>query len=331
MPSTATRAIPVGLIGAGKHGQRYIQHIGHDVPELALVALSRQDAGRGTEQARTLGCRFHADWRDLVADRAVEAVIAVVPPTLHLPIADAVAAAGKALVVEKPLAVTAADAATLVRRVRAAGIPALMAHTLRWNAVVGALRERLPALGPLRAVVLNQRFEPSRLAWLDDPAVCGGGILLHTGVHSFDLVRHLTGREVVRAWCRTDRVDTARTEDNFTAVLDLDGGAPLVTVTGSRSTAGRSGLIDVAGADGQFVGDHAHGFAYTVRGLERTPVELPPPVPTVREALRAFVRLVVAGERPRVDLEDGARAVAIAEACRMAADAGAAVPVPALV
>src|SRR5205085_11192595 len=140
-------------------------------------------------------------------------------------------------------------------------------------------------------------------AWLDDPAVCGGGILLHTGVHSFDLVRLLTGREVVRAWCRTARAHTTRTEDNFTALLELDGdGLPLVTVTGSRSTGGRSGMIDMAGAEGQLVGDHALGFAYAVRALLRTPIDLPPPVPTVRETLRAFVRLLRDGEAPPVAL-----------------------------
>ena len=49
---------PVGLIGAGKHGQRYLQHIRADTPELRLVALSRHDAMRGAAQASELGCRF---------------------------------------------------------------------------------------------------------------------------------------------------------------------------------------------------------------------------------------------------------------------------------
>ncbi|HYV58025.1 MAG TPA: hypothetical protein VE911_10785, partial [Candidatus Nitrosopolaris sp.] len=130
------------------------------------------------------------------------------------------------------------------------------------------------------------------------------------------------GREVVRVSCRALRADTRHTEDNFVAILELEGGAPLVTVSGSRSTAGRSGLIDVAGAAGQLVGDHALGFAYGVRGLERSPLALPGMVPTVREALRAFARLVVAGEQPPVSVEDGARAVLIADACRASADAG---------
>jgi predicted dehydrogenase len=319
--------VAVGLIGAGKHGRRYAHHILADVPELRLTALSRRDAAAGREQAALFSCRFHEDWGALVADPAVEAVIAVVPPTLHPAISAAVASARKPLLLEKPLAATAADAREVVRAIRGAGVPCLMAHTLRWNAVAGAIRDRLPELGPVRALALSQRFEPSPLAWLDDPAVAGGGIVLHTGVHSFDLVRWLTGREVARVWCRTARIDTRRTEDNFVAWLALEGSDALVTVAGSRSTGGRSGLIDVAGARGQLVGDHALGFAWAVRGLERIPLPLGPEVPTVREALRAFVGLLTAGTPPPAEVEDGARAVLIADACYRAAASGGPVTV----
>jgi predicted dehydrogenase len=318
---------PVGVIGAGKHGQRYLNHIRNDVALLRLVALSRRDADRGPAQARDLGVRFHADWRDLIADDAVRGVIAVVPPSLHRPIAEAVAAAGKSLLIEKPLATSGRDAAAVVRCVRAAGIPCLMAHTLRWNTVVRAIRSRLADLGPLRALVVNQRFEPSPLEWLDRPELSGGGILLHTGVHSFDLVRWLTGCEVTRVSCRVARAITVRTEDNFLAILELAGCDALVAVGGSRATAGRSGLVDAACRDGQIVGDHQQHWLHTVRALERSPVDLGHAAPTVREALAAYARLVVAGEPPPVALEDGARAVLIAEACRQSAASGAPTPV----
>ena len=321
--------LPVGLIGAGKHGQRYLQHILADVPALRVGALCRHDAARGAAQARELGCRFHGDWRELVEDPAVAAVIAVVPPSLHRPIAEAVATAGKALLIEKPLATTSADAAAIVRCLRHAGVPCLMAHTLRWNAVVRALRDRLAGLGPLRALVVNQRFEPSPLGWLDQPELSGGGILLHTGVHSFDLVRWLTGCDVTRAWCRTARSITVNTEDNFLATLELEGSDALVAVGGTRATAGRSGLVDAACRDGQLVGDHQQHWLHLVRGLERFPVDPGPQAPTVREVARAFARLVLDGERPPVSLEDGARSVAIAEACmRSAADGAPAAVAP---
>jgi predicted dehydrogenase len=319
--------IGVGLIGAGKHGQRYAQHVGRDVPGLVLRALSRRDVERGGAQARELGVRFHADWRDLVADPAVRAVLVVVPPTLHRPIAEAVAAAGKALLIEKPLATTGADAVAIRRALLAAGVPCLMAHTLRWNSVVRAVRGLLPSLGPLRALALNQRFEVSTLDWLDQPEIAGGGMVLHTGVHSFDLVRFLTGRDVRRVRCRTSRVATRRTEDNFAAVLDLEGDGAIVTVSGCRATAGRSGLIDVAAAEGQLVADHQLHFAYRVHGLERTALDLPPPTHTVRDALAAFAALLETGAEPPTSLSDGVRSVQIAEACLRSAAADAAVDV----
>jgi predicted dehydrogenase len=53
-------------------------------------------------------------------------------------------------------------------------------------------------------------------------------------------------------------------------------------------------------------------------------------VPTVRETLDAFARLVLGGERAPAEIEDGARAVLIAEACRRSAASGSLVPVESL-
>src|SRR5262249_24069975 len=50
--------VGVGVVGAGKHGTRYLNHLRADVPDLRLVALSRGDAVAGAAQARELGCRF---------------------------------------------------------------------------------------------------------------------------------------------------------------------------------------------------------------------------------------------------------------------------------
>jgi len=194
-------------------------------------------------------------------------------------------------------------------------VPFLMAQTLRRNGVVMKIREELASLGRVDQIFLSQRFEPSSLEWLDDPARSGGGIVLHTGVHSFDLVRFLSGRDPRSVFAATTRVATRRTEDNFAAVFELDGPNLLATVGGSRSTAGRNGTIEISGERGQLHGDHVHGTVVRIEGARRTDLGPVSERPTVREMLQAFEDLLRRGEPPPATLEDGLWAVAMAEAC----------------
>jgi predicted dehydrogenase len=99
-------------------------------------------------------------------------------------------------------------------------------------------------------------------------------------------------------------------------------------IIGSRSTQSRSGLIELSGANGQLVGDHTHGFAYLIQGNARMPLPVEPPVPTVRETLRAFVEGIRTGAPFPITVEDGVRAVAIAEACYRSASSGQTVLLP---
>jgi predicted dehydrogenase len=317
-------ALGIGIIGAGKHGLRYARHLTEDVEGAALVALCRRDRREGEALAARHGCAFHADWRALVDDPRVDAVVTVVPPILNVAIAEAACAAGKHLLIEKPLAPTVDDGRRIAAAVAASGVRAMVAQTLRFDATVAAVQAHIDAIGPLHAISIGQRFEPSRLAWLDDPTQSGGGIVLHTGVHSIDLLRVLTGSEVTEVSCLTSRVFTRRTEDNFVMHARLATDGVLAQVSGSRALGGRTGLMELAGARGQIVADHVQREAWLVRGRERTPLEVPPPVPTVREALRALVAAVLVGTPVPITIDDGLRAVAIVAACyRSAARNGA--------
>jgi predicted dehydrogenase len=188
--------------------------------------------------------------------------------------------------------------------------------------VVRAIHDRLDRIGQIHQICLSQRFEPSRLRWLDEPAESGGGIILHTGVHGFDLLRFFTGRSPVSAFAATARVATVKTEDTFVAALRFEGSPLLATVAGSRSTAGRSGWIEIAAERGQLCGDHVLGSAYRIDGTEKATIDTGPVVPTVAETLRRFARALASGAPVPIDLEDGLRAVAIAEACYRSAASG---------
>ena len=318
-------AISLGIIGTGKHGARYLAHVA-DVPALRLAAISRRDRDAGERQAREYGCRFHPDAEALIADPAVDAVVLVVPPTLNPRLAMAVVRAGKALLIEKPLAPTVVDCRRIAAAVARAGVTAMVAHTLRFNAVVRTLRDALPSIGPLHAAALSQRFEPSVLPWLDRRGEAGGGIILHTGVHSFDLLRFLTGRESMRVSAFGGSVVTRDTEDGFAASVEMEGGL-LASIGGSRATTGRSGVIELVGRDGQLTGDHLHGMAARLVGATRTALDIGESVMTVPATLYEFAAALGARRAPAITLADGAKAVALAEACYRSIASGKAEPV----
>ena len=317
----------IGIIGAGKHGVRYARHLANEVPGAALVAICRRDRAEGEAVAKAHGCAFHDDWRALVEDPRVDAVVTVVPPVLNPEIAEAVCRARKPLLLEKPVAASVAGGRRIAAAVAAAGVPAMVAHTMRFDATAAVVRAHLPEIGPLHSAGLTQRFEPTRLGWLDRRAESGGGIVLHTGVHSMDLLRVLTGHEVLDVSCVMTRIHTRETEDNFVMHGRMDADGLLMHIAGSRALGGRTGLMEFAGAAGQIVADHVHRQAWLVRGGERRSLPVPDPVPTVREVLRAFVAGVRDGTPMPITVEDGIRSVAIAEAGYRSAEAGG-VPVP---
>jgi predicted dehydrogenase len=317
----------LGLIGAGKHGLRYARHIVEDVPQATLIALCRRDRSEGERAAERFRCAWVRDYRQLVADPRVDAVVAAVPPSLHGAIVDAVGREGKPLLIEKPLAVSLAEARRIRDLVAAHRLRCMVAHTLRFNTVVQALHAQRHQIAPLQSLCLSQRFEPSTLAWLDRRAEAGGGIALHTGVHSFDLLRYLSGLEVRQVWGMVDRHYTRETEDAFAVMCRMGGAGVHGVVTGSRTTLGRSGLVELVGERGQLVGDHVHGFAYLLRGRERCELPVAPETATVRDALRAFVAALREDRPFPITVEDGLRAVAVADACYRSAERGTPVEV----
>lgn len=315
------RPFRFGLVGLGRHGSRYATHLlAGDVPAASLAAVCRRDVAAARSFAAPHGLTAHADPGLLFADPGVDAVLLAVPPNLHPALVPAALAAGKPVLVEKPLATDTEGARAILAAARGASAPLMVAHTLRFDTVVQALRAGLPGIAPLTLLTLDQMAEPSGQAWGDAPGV--GGALLNIGVHGFDLVRFLTGQEVVEVVCRTARARSLETEDTFAAVLTLSGPPGLAVMANSRAAGGRSGRIVAVGQAGQLAGDVAAGTLTLIRGRERTPVPLPPSAPTVREVLRAFVRALQEGRPVPVPAEEGYRAVTVAAACARSAAEG---------
>jgi len=314
------RPLGIGIVGTGIHGARYARHVREDLPGLALAAISRRSEA-GAEQARAWGCRWHPDWRDLVADDGVAAVVAAATPDLNPAIAAACAAAGKPLLVEKPLAVDPTAGEAMLASFAGGPASLTVAQTLRYNRVVLALREALPRAGRLHAFAANQRLERSSHPWLEDPDVAGGGVILHTAVHLFDALRFITGREVVRVRAWTDRRHNPRLEDLFAGLVELSGGV-VGTVDATKVSPARQGRYEFAGDAGQLEGDHIHGTLAFIDGAARQALPVAAPVPTILPLLADWERhLRGRGPNP-IPAEEGLAALRVCDACVRSAREG---------
>jgi predicted dehydrogenase len=315
------QTIRFGLIGLGRHGSRYARHLLGDVPGARLVAVCRRDRARGEAFAEQHGLTFYDDYGRLIEDPGVDAVAVAVSPDAHLDVCRRAAGAGKHILLEKPLARNLAEGRQLLKVVEGAAVTFMLAQTLRFNSVVRAIKERMDSLGRIHLMAFNQRMEPHGLDWLDDPQVAGGGNLLHTGVHTFDLIHFLCHRPVEWAWCRTGRVYQRKTEDLFTAVLGLEGGIRCL-VDAAKVTGGRSGRIEVVGDEGQLVGDHVLGTLSLVQGRQAVALPVAEPVHTVEQALKTFVRCVSQDRCPPITAVDGLRTLRVAAMCYRSAETG---------
>jgi predicted dehydrogenase len=310
----------VGVIGTGKHGSRYANHIVQDVEGLDLVAISRR-SDEGKKQAVQWFCRWYADWRDVVADPAVDCVVAAVPPVLNAEVAAACALAGKPLLLEKPMALSVSEAATICELFAQQGVALTIGQTLRYNRVIGVLRERLAGIGRLYSFTANQRLEPAGLAWLDEPSQAGAGVSFHSAIHVFDALRFITGREVVRVLAQTRCVHSSHLEDHLVALVELEDGV-VGTVDCSKIGPARSGRFEFIGDRGQLHGDQVHHVCESIHGQNRLPLDPGEPVSTIVPLLRDWLGCLQGSQPSPIPGEEGVAAVRVCEACLRSAAKG---------
>ena len=166
----------------------------------------------------------------LLADRSVDAVYISTTNELHRDQAIAAARAGKHVLCEKPLALTLADAASIVHACREAGVVMATNHHLRNAGTHRAMRDAIAAgrIGkPLSARVFHAVFLPPHLqSWRVQRPEAGGGVVLDITVHDADTLRFVLGDDPVEAIAMTQQGGMAQAglEDAVMGVLRFKSG-----------------------------------------------------------------------------------------------------------
>lgn len=176
----------IGIIGYGGFGD-FIRKAWDEMDNAHVVAVCDADPKRnpGGKVA------FYTTVDELLADKNVEIVSIATPPSSHKDIAIQAMRAGKHVLVEKPISLTAADAEEVKRVSEETGKRATCDFVIRWNPLVEILKEVIDSevLGKLRRVDLRNYAMQDTVPeghWFWEPEV-SGRIFLEHGVHFFDL------------------------------------------------------------------------------------------------------------------------------------------------
>lgn len=313
----------IGLIGAGRHGSRYIHHLLHDLPGVSLAALCRKRIGEGLPSLPTTEIPIYGDYRALIADPSVEAVVVVTPPSLCPEICLEAVKAKKPILIEKPLAPTGREARMMVSAAEEAGLLLMTAQTLRFDSTILVLKKHLPEIGPLRYATFTSRIETKAIAHDRSSTSGQRGALLEFGIHLLDLVTFLTGEEIVAVRCELDRLPDVAPDTMAVVQVQTSSGLRCVLDI-ARVGVGRVARTEWVGTKGQITADWFHqrvtGAIGDIASLEWA-VQ---PQQTILATLRAFVHAIETNCPPPITGRDGCRAVEVADACYRSAELGGA-------
>ena len=208
-------------------------------PHSEVVALASRELGKAEAALRELGlsnARAHGSYESLLADPNVDAIYNPLPNHLHVPITLAAARAGKHVLCEKPVAMTAAEAADL-RQAPSDVIIAeafMVRHHPQWQRARDIIRSgELGRVHLVRGAFLYFNDDPANVRNIAD---IGGGGIMDIGCYCVIAGRYLFEAEPKRVVALVDRDPGFRTDRLASVIADFGGGRQLSFVCGTQSS-----------------------------------------------------------------------------------------------
>ncbi len=185
--------IGFGIIGIGRQGLRFAEHIRKDIHHAKLVAVCRRSEA-GYNYSKKHGIKFYSNYHDLLKDKDVDAVIISTPSSLHGVQALDALKSNKHILVDKPIASTLEEGQKILSLAKRENLTVAVNFPLRVNPVTKTLKNNLTKIGKLKTVQIFVSHGPVRSAWQNNTRLSNGGVILDLGSHYFDLISFLTGQ-----------------------------------------------------------------------------------------------------------------------------------------
>jgi predicted dehydrogenase len=221
------RPVRWGVLGASRFALMAAIPGMKRAPLVDLRALASRSLAKATQAATSAGvARAYGSYEELLADAEIEAIYNPLPNNLHVPWSIKAARAGKHVLCEKPIAMSAAEAEQLAEVQRQTGKIVAEAFMVRyhpqWDKVVELIRGG--RIGDVRAVQIAFSYSNSDVANIRNQKDAGGGALYDIGCYAINIARLVFEAEPRRVASVCDRDPGTGCDRLTSAILDFDGG-----------------------------------------------------------------------------------------------------------
>jgi predicted dehydrogenase len=337
------------VIGAGAIGIEHLNSLLH-CPRAATVAIAETNPQRLREATEKFHIpRGYANYQELLEQPDIDAVTIALPNYLHAPVAIDALNARKHVLIEKPMATNAKEAAKIVAAAQKNRRTAMVAKNLRFDRQTQTARLAIQR-GDLGEIYHARGFShrhseiPRIGSWFTQKQYAGGGCMADTGSMLIDVLFHLLNDFEVASvtatthakfgnrgrgegsWGKSE-VDPKRTfdvEDHGTALLRMKKG---YTVTLETSWAGfhpgdnREQGVDLLGTEAGLSLFPAKLFKQTLHGFETTHFYNTKNIP-VEDRITHFVNCIIEGKKPAVPIEESLKVQQVLDAIYLSAESG---------
>ncbi|MBN1556916.1 MAG: Gfo/Idh/MocA family oxidoreductase [Lentisphaerae bacterium] len=268
----------IGVIGAGSIA-RHAHIPGYAAASnCVLTAIADPDAGC-LQKVAEQGWRFagvYSDYREMLKKEKLDVVSVCAPNVFHKAMAVAALEKGCDLLLEKPVALTMADAEAIRSSARRKRRRIMVAFSHRFNELNVAARKAVRAGRIGKLYMLRVRFAHTgpwpgwaSTGWFYNPKLAGGGAMLDMAIHAFDLVQWFAGPvTAMQAKVATLR-KPIQVDDNAVALLEFGPKCLGYVEAGWTSPAGYCG-VELMGDNGAIFVDYSQNKTIMVSGV-RTP------------------------------------------------------------
>ena len=318
-----------GMVGVGGVGGLVAPAFATN-EDACLAAVVSRDPERAKAFAAQHGAtHVYARFEDLLADPKVEVVYLGTPNWLHAEQTLQALAAGKHVLVEKPMALTVADAERMVAAAHQTGRLLGVGFHLRHHPLLIELHRRMQSgeYGPITLIQAQWGIDMTAVTgWKVDPTLAGAGSIMGLGVHLIDLLRWFTGREVRAVTARADGPSERYPVEFLTlAMLEFDDGT-LGQISCSRRLPHSRNYVTVYTPGARLTAEgavsmRAEGELVIVQNGTEERVEMPLPNPYAAE-IAAFSQAVRAETLFAASGDDGLQVVKVTTKLIESAESG---------